>query len=82
MILATILLICIIIMFVMFLYWKIMLKNSEIEILKEHICYDKTDLHNAWNNGFVEGVNSERGHPEKNFHQWYQMNKFARKYGK
>jgi hypothetical protein len=51
-------------------------------MLKEHICYDKTDLHNAWNGGFVEGVNSERGHPEKNFHEWYQMNKFAKRYGK
>jgi hypothetical protein len=51
-------------------------------MLKEHICYDKSDLHSAWNNGFVEGVNSERGHSEKNFHQWYQMNKFTRKYGK
>lgn len=65
-----------------YFYYQMLLKNAEIDILKEHICYDKTDLQNAWNNGFVEGVNSERGHPEKNFHQWYQMNKFARKYGK
>lgn len=65
-----------------YFYYRMLLKNAEIEMLKEHICYDKTDLHNAWNNGFVEGVNSERGHPEKNFHQWYQMNKFTRKYGK
>jgi hypothetical protein len=51
-------------------------------MLKEHICYDKNDLQKAWNGGFVEGVNSERGHPEKNFHEWYQMNKFAKRYGK
>ncbi len=64
-----------------YFYYKILLKNAEIDMLREHICYDKTDLQNAWNNGFVEGVNSERGHPEKNFHQWYQVNKFSKRYG-
>ena len=65
-----------------YLYYRIILKNAEIDMLKEHICYDKNDLQKAWNGGFVEGVNSERGHPEKNFHEWYQMNKFAKRYGK
>jgi hypothetical protein len=58
------------------------LKNSEIEILKEQVYYDKIDLHNAWNGGFVEGVHSEAGHQTKTFHEWYQMHKFAKKYGK
>ncbi len=65
-----------------YLYYRIILKNAEIDMLKENICYDKTDLQKAWNGGFVEGVNSERGHPEKNFHEWYQMHKFTKRYGK
>jgi hypothetical protein len=59
-----------------------MLKNAEIDMLKEHICYDKSDLQKAWNGGFVEGVHSEAGHQTKNFHEWYQMHKFTKKYGK
>jgi hypothetical protein len=51
-------------------------------MLKEHVCYDKSDLHNAWNGGYVEGVHSEAGHQTKTFHEWYQMHKFAKKYGK
>ncbi len=80
--LTMILLICSIVLLILFLYWKILLKNSEIEMLKEHVCYDKSDLHNAWNGGYVEGVHSEAGHQTKTFHEWYQMHKFAKKYGK
>jgi hypothetical protein len=63
-------------------YYKLLLKNAEIEMLKEHVYYDKSDLQNAWNGGYVEGVHSEAGHQTKTFHEWYQMHKFAKKYGK
>jgi hypothetical protein len=58
------------------------MKSAEIDMVKEHVCYDKKDLQNAWNGGYVEGVNSEFGHETKNFHEWYQMHKFTKKYGK
>jgi len=63
-------------------YAKLLMKNAEIDMLREHVCYDKNDLHNAWNNGFVEGVHSQEGHETKSFHEWYQMHKFVKRYGK
>lgn len=61
---------------------KVVMKSAEIDMVKEHVYYDKKDLQNAWNGGYVEGVNSEFGHEPKNFHEWYQMHKFTKKYGK
>lgn len=67
---------------ILWLSVKIIMKSAEIDMIREHICYDKKDLQNAWNGGYVEGVNSEFGHNTKTFHEWYQMHKFTKKYGK
>lgn len=67
---------------IVFMSVRMAMVESENNILREQICFDKSDLHSAWNGGYVEGVHSEAGHETKSFNEWYQMHKFVKKYGK
>lgn len=82
MIATLLIIIAILLLGYVYMGFKIIMKKSEIEMLKDALCFTKDDLLCAWNGGFTEAVKSERGHPEKNFHEWYQFHKSIKKYGK